>query len=125
MKNVDLFDDYLNNHLSAEEKLNFEIQLNSDVTFSKAFNEHKLFVNALIQNAQKTKLKKQLQAIHASEFGNDAKIIALNGTFLQRYGKTITVAASTAAIVMVSSLALLNVQKNNSKANTSRFKSVI
>ena len=125
MKNVDLFDDYLNNHLSAEEKLNFEIQLNSDVTFSKAFSEHKLFVNALIQNAQKTKLKKQLQAIHASEFGNDAKIIPINGTFLQRYGKTITVAASTAAIVMVSSLALLNVQKNNSNQITDLKREVL
>ena len=118
MKNVDLFDDYLNNHLSAEEKLNFETQLNSDVIFSKAFNEHKLVVDALILKAQKIELKKKLQTIHANEFGNDAKVISINSTFFQRYGKTIAVAASTAAIVMVGSLALLTAQKNNSNQIT-------
>jgi S1-C subfamily serine protease len=119
MKNVDLFDDYLNGHLSAEEKQNFEIQLNSDVIFNTAFNEHKLLIEALTLNVRKTELKKKLQNIHATEFSNDAKVISINtSTFLQRYGKTIAVAASTAAIVMVSSLAVLNSQKHNTNEIT-------
>ncbi len=125
MKNVDLFDDYLNNHLSVEEKLNFEAQLNSDVVFCKAFNEHKLVVDALTLNAQKIELKKKLQTIHANEFGNEAKVISINSTFFQRYGKTIAVAASTAAIVMVGSLALLTAQKNNSNQITDLKRDVL
>jgi serine protease Do len=121
MKNVDLFDAYLNGTLNAEEKINFEDQLQKDSIFSSAFNEHQLVIETLKTSVAQKQLKAKLQNIHAAEFGNDAKIISLHGNnqgFFKRYGKTIAVAASTAAIVMVGSLAFLNSQKTHSNQIT-------
>ncbi len=126
MKNLDLFDDYLNGRLSAEEKLKFELQLNSDVLFTTAFNEHKQFIEALILNAERSELKKKLQTIHASEFINEARVISINKqSFLQKYGKTIAVAASTAAIVMFGSILFLNSQKHNANEITDLKRDVL
>jgi len=127
MKNVDLFDSYLNGHLSEEEKTKFETQLNNDVLFNTAFNEHKLFVKTLVLNAERNDLKKKLQTIHASEYTNEAQVISINKqeSFLQKYGKTIAVAASTAAIVMFGSILFLNSQKHNASEITDLKRDVL
>jgi len=127
MKNIDLFDSYIRNELSGAEKLNFETQLINDTLFSKAFFEHKLIAETLILNIQRIELKKKLQTIHANEFSNDAKVISINkpNTFLQQYGKTIAVAASTAAVIMFSSVVLLNSQKHSTNEITDLKRDVL
>ncbi|MDX2172673.1 MAG: serine protease [Bacteroidota bacterium] len=127
MKNVDLFDSYLNNCLSVEENKEFETRLNNDVVFNKAFTEHKLFVETLRLSAERNSLKKKLQGIHHSEFANDGKIISLNKpeSFLQKYGKSIAVAASTSAIIMFGSIVFLNSQKHNTNEITDLKRDVL
>ncbi len=110
MKNVDLFDNYLNGKLSANDKINFETELNTDVVIAKAFNEHKELLDALREHDEVLKLKAQLKDIHTKEFEGDAKIISINKeeTFAKRYGKTAMVAASTALIAVLGTVAVLS-----------------
>ncbi|HEY1054611.1 MAG TPA: serine protease [Emticicia sp.] len=115
MRNVDLFDNYINGTLSAEEKTNFEIQLNSDEVFSKAYNEHKELVEALHLHNESSDLKAKLNAIHVKEFGNDAKVISIDKKEkVKHLGRTALVAASTAFIVVMGSIAIVGsgVQEN-------------
>jgi len=127
MKNVDLFDSYLNGHLGAEEKIKFETQLSNDAVFNKAFTEHKLFVETLLVNAERTYLKKKLQSIHEAEFQNEAKLISINQSqsFLQKYGRTIAVAACTSAFIMFGSVVFLNSQKHNTNEITDLKRDVL
>lgn len=109
MRQTDLFDGYLNNELSAEEKINFEHILISDSEFEQAFNEHKNIIAALSNHAQRTALKQNLKAIHEKAFGNKTKIIAINpGTFASRFGRTAAVAATTALVAVLSTIAILS-----------------
>lgn len=108
MKNAALFDNYLNNKLSAEEKALFENRLTSDEVFAQAFSEHKTLINALNAHNNTLNFKEQLKAIHKSEFG-DGKVISINKeTFAKRHGKTLAVAASTAIIAVLSTVAILS-----------------
>ncbi|MGZ4038190.1 MAG: hypothetical protein ACXVPQ_10210, partial [Bacteroidia bacterium] len=94
MRTPELFDTYLQNQLSAEEKLEFEQRLSSDEAFASAFEEHKLMIELLNKNEEHLLLRKALKNIHAQEFGKEAKIVPLKkeGT-LQHYGKTVAIAA--------------------------------
>lgn len=109
MRNVDVFDDYLNGKLNAEDRFNFEQELNSDEVFAKSFNQHKELIDVLTQHEETVKLRAQLNNIHTKEFANDAKIISINKeTFAKRYGKTAMVAASTALIAVLGTVAVLS-----------------
>jgi S1-C subfamily serine protease len=110
MRPIDLFDDYLSGKLSADDVLDFENRLRSDNTFAEAFEQHKTLVDALHKSEKRTAFKNKLKAIHTSAFGNDAKIISINREegFVKRYGKTVLVAASTAAIVVLSTVAAIS-----------------
>ncbi|MCE3229737.1 MAG: peptidase and chymotrypsin/Hap [Bacteroidetes bacterium] len=109
MRNVDLFDNYLNGTLSAEEKTNFEIQLNSDEVFAKAFNEHKELIAALNLHNQSLELKAKLNSIHEKEFGNDAKVISISKKEkVKHFGRTALVAACTAFVVVMGAIAYVN-----------------
>ena len=59
MRTVDLFDDYLNNNLSADEKLEFENRIINDSVFASAFNDHKALIKALKQQAEREELRKK------------------------------------------------------------------
>lgn len=113
MRPVDLFDAYLKNELANEQRNAFEERLNNDLTFKTAFEQHKSLIDTLQSSEQNAQLKAKLKAIHASEFGNDGKIIALHpkGNFFHHYGKTIAVAACTALVVMLVSFSWINQQK--------------
>jgi hypothetical protein len=75
MRPVDLFDAYLKNELANEQRNAFEERLNNDLTFKTAFEQHKSLIDTLQSSEQNAQLKANLKAIHASEFGNDGKII--------------------------------------------------
>jgi serine protease Do len=109
MRPIDLFDNYLDGTLTAEEKINFEIRLSTDSAFAAAFEEHKILIASLQFHSERTHLKGKLKAIHAEEFGT-SKIISLNReeTFAKRHGKTIAVAASTALFAVLSTVAALS-----------------
>lgn len=113
MRPVELFDAYLNNELSDEQKKSFEDRITADTTFKQAFEQHKSLIYALHSVEKNSQLKAKLKTIHAAEFGNDGKIIALQpkGNFFQHYGKTIAVAACTALLVMFASYSWINQQK--------------
>jgi serine protease Do len=109
MRVIDLFDDYLSGILSAEDRTSFENRLKTDATFANAFEEHQDLVTSLARQAERAELKNKLKAIHEAEFGN-TKVISLNreGNFAARHGRTIAVAASTALIAVLSTVAVLS-----------------
>jgi serine protease Do len=113
MRTVELFDLYLNNQLSTENKKSFEERLLNDKTFEQAFKQHKTLIDVLNTTEKQNELKNKLKTIHQTAFGNDAKIISLTNkpSFIKHYGKTITVAACTALIVMLISFSWINQQK--------------
>ncbi len=110
MRPIDLFDDYLNRELSAQDNADFETRLNTDEAFANAFEQHKTLIETLNRSEKRNAFKNKLKAIHTSAFGNDAKIISINSEegFVKRYGKTVLVAASTAAIVVLSTVAAIS-----------------
>ncbi|PBQ32183.1 hypothetical protein CNR22_10505 [Sphingobacteriaceae bacterium] len=109
MRVSDLFDNYLNGSMSAEDRAGFENLLNTDSIMANAFNEHKALVDSLKKHASRVEFKNKLKAIHEKEFGN-SKIISINReeNFAKRHGRTIVVAASTAFIAVLSTVAALS-----------------
>jgi len=109
MRVTDLFDNYLNGSLSVEDKAGFENLLRTDEIMANAFSEHKTLVDSLKLQANRADLKKKLKAIHEQEFGS-SRIISINReeNFAKRHGRTIAVAASTAFIAVLSTVAVLS-----------------
>jgi len=109
MRTTDLFDNYLNELLSAEDKAGFENLLRTDEIMANAFNEHKALVSSLKLHSNRNALKKKIKAIHEKEFGG-ANVISINReeNFARRHGRTMVVAASTAFIAVLSTVAVLS-----------------
>lgn len=120
MRTTDLFDDYLNGILDPEEKKHVEQRLKSDLVFSQAFQEHAHLLDTLKRKSERAALKEKLNRIHFKEFGN-SRVIALpsENTFARRFGKTAAVAATTALVAVLSTVAVLSMggyllkQQNN------------
>ena len=111
MRNTDLFDNYIDGKLNAADKADFELRLNSDEVFANAFAEHESLITALKHYNQNLNLKAQLKDIHSKEFANDARVISINNkeeTFVKRTGRALMVAASTAVIAVLSTVAILS-----------------
>jgi len=110
MRTVDLFDNYLEGKLNAQELAAFELRASSDPVFLKAFEEHKTLVSILNASNERQILKNKLKHIHSVEFGKEAKIISINKPekLTKRIGKTFMVAASAAVIAVISTIALLS-----------------
>lgn len=109
MRPTDIFDNYLNGKLSAEEKIAFEQQLNTDAVFANAFNEHRILIDSIQITAERANLKQKLKSIHSKEFGSEAKMFSIKEeTFAKRHGRTLAVAASTAIIAVMTTVAVLS-----------------
>ncbi|MDZ4663966.1 MAG: serine protease [Bacteroidota bacterium] len=110
MRTVDLFDNYLEGKLNAQELAAFELRASSDPVFLKALEEHKTLIGILNTSNERQILKNKLKHIHSIEFGKEAKIISINKPekFTKRIGKTFMVAASAAVIAVISTIALLS-----------------
>ncbi len=109
MRTVDLFDDYLQERVSKEQKQEFEERLISDAVFANAFEEHRLAITLLNKNEEREQLRKALKAIHEQEFGKEAKIIPIKKEgSIQKYAKTAAMAASVGLVAVLSTLALLS-----------------
>lgn len=110
MRTTDLFDEYMNGKLNAEDTASFEQRMESDLDFKQAYHKHLELVKALNDAHQRAELKKQLETIHTEEFGKDARLFSIKGeeTFAKKHGKTIAVAASTALIAVLSTVAVLS-----------------
>ena len=109
MRVTDLFDDYLEGGLIGTERIEFKSRLLSDATFATAFEEHRLLIETLRSAALRDELKSKLRSIHAREIGN-AKVLPLQKSenFAQKHARTIAVAASTAFIAVLSTVAILS-----------------
>lgn len=108
MRVTDIFDDYLNGKLSAQSSAEFKKRLNDEPAFARAFEEHRRLLNDLQDNARRQELRRQLQAIHAKEIGNGRVISIKEENFAQKHARTIAVAASTALIAVLSTVAVLS-----------------
>jgi serine protease Do len=109
MRTSELFDNYIEGNLGPAERAEFEARLIADKAFHKAFREHKQLLSTLSDANGRAQLKDKLEKIHAEAFGN-SKVIHLNRneTFARKHGKTIAVAASTALIAVLSTVAILS-----------------
>lgn len=109
MRVTDLFDNYLSGSLTAEEKTSFENLLKTDEIMANAYSEHKSLVDSLKAHTKRTELKNKLKTIHEQEFGT-SRIISINReeNFARKHGRTIAVAASTAFIAVLSTVAVLS-----------------
>lgn len=108
MRATDLFDNYIFDTLSPEEKTSFEARLQTDSEFSSAFEKHKTLLESINQHEQRTHLKQILSTIHQQEFGKDAKILPLKETFIKKHGKTFAVAASVAVFAVLGTVTVLS-----------------
>jgi serine protease Do len=118
MRNIDLFDNYIFNRQSTDDRKLFEERLVSDEIFKKEFADYSAFVKLLQEYAKQQELKKQLDAVYSEEFGKPNMVSIKPNSFYERYGKTIGMAASVAFIAVSITLALLAsggylIQKHN------------
>ena len=108
MRTIDLFDDYLNGNLNPVQKAELDQQMESDEALRNAFLQHKKFVESLKAAHQNKTLRNKLSKIHFAEFGNDnVRLLGNSGTFISRFGRTISVAASVAVVAVLSTMAFL------------------
>ena len=108
MRATDLFDNYLFGNISAQDKFEFETRLKNDAEFLSAFEKHRQLIEELNQQEQRSTIKQIFETIHKQEFGKDAKIISIKESFVKKYGKTVTIAASVAIIAVLSTMAILS-----------------
>lgn len=108
MKNAELFDDYLQNQLSSQQRQDFEAELANNPALENAFNQHRQLVDVLGASERRASLKQQLKAIHQQEIGQEARVIAMQNQPKMGYGKTVFVAAATAFIAVLSTILLLS-----------------
>ena len=106
MRNIDLFDEYLNDNLLGNDKLLFEKRLSEDNEFKTEFESHKNFVLLMQENARNENLKQKLKNIHQIEFGKD-NIQSINQQS-KNYFQSAMIAASVALITVISALLLVN-----------------
>jgi serine protease Do len=105
---INQFDNYLDGKLTAAEKADFEQRLTSDTVFAQAFEQHRILLKGLNDLSEKKVFQQFLKDTHAKEIGN-SKVISLRGdNFARRHGKTIAVAASTAFVAVLSTVAILS-----------------
>ncbi len=129
MRNIDLFDDYLNGRLNTEDKQAFEQQANTDAAFSAAFNEHKKFLAILKEQQEKEQLKNKLNRFHREAFGS-SNTFSINDdrNFYKKYIKPVSVAASVAIIAVIATVAMLSLGgyliKNQNQSITELYKKV-
>ncbi|MBK6832977.1 MAG: hypothetical protein IPG89_01365 [Bacteroidetes bacterium] len=109
MRNIDLFDDYLMGHLTADDKKAFESRLSEDAAFKSEFSSHKKFVKTLQANSASQNFKNKLKSIHKDAFGNNnIKHINQEKTFFQKYIKPTGMAASIAIIAVITTITVLS-----------------
>lgn len=109
MRVTDIFDEFLLGKLSGQALQDFTSRLEKEPAFARAFKEHKQLVSDLQENAKRQDLRRQLQSIHAKEIGN-GRVIPMHKeeNFAQKHARTLVVAASTALIAVLSTVALLS-----------------
>ena len=111
MRNVDLFDDYLNGNMSPDEVNSFELRLKEDDTFASDYKDYLQLVETIQETILKDKLKAKLKRIHRENFGKN-NIVSLNQrtgkTFFNTYIRPFSVAASVAILAVISTLFLLS-----------------
>jgi serine protease Do len=106
MRNIDLFDEYLNDNLSDNEKISFEKKLFEDIEFKNEFDAHKNFVLLIQENARNENFKQKIKTIHQNEFGkNNIQSIDQKP---KNYFQIAMIAASVALITVITTLLLFN-----------------
>ncbi len=106
MRNIDLFDAYLNNLLNEEEKSGFENRLMQDEAFKIEFENHKNFILILQENAREQHVKSKLKKIHKQEFGtNNIQSIQKQP---RNYIQISAIAASVALFTVILTVYALN-----------------
>lgn len=110
MRASDLFDEYIDGRMNPADRERFERQVAGDTVLAGALEEHLQLLSSLGKQNNRAQIKKELKAIHEREFGVNNRVIALNReeNFARKHGKTIAVAASTAFIAVLATVAVLS-----------------
>ncbi len=110
MRASDLFDEYIDGKMGGTDRARFEAQVAGDEVLAKALEEHLQLLSVMGSHSKRSDLKKRLKEIHEREFGVNNRVIALHRdeNFARKHGKTIAVAASTAFIAVLSTVAILS-----------------
>lgn len=80
-EDIALFDDYLRNDLSADERQSFEERLAKDPDLNDQFQQYKLEFSALRDAGEYEKILTDLDQIHDSLYGNKKKVFYLRAGF--------------------------------------------
>lgn len=109
MRNIDLFDDYLFDHLSAADKKQFEDRLQNEPEFRTEFEKHNSFVKTLNGLSSNKQLKTKLNTIHDKEFGK-ANVVSINThkSNSYRFLKPAAIAAGIALITVIATVISLS-----------------
>jgi S1-C subfamily serine protease len=119
MRNIDLFDMYLNDLLSKEERTSFEERLSQDPSLKTEFDYHKNFVLVIQENARNQNFKNKLKKIHHQEFGeNNIQHINKNQ---KNYFQISAIAASVALFTVILTVYALNAGGFLSKKQSSDY----
>ena len=106
MRNTDLFDDYITNRLSSEEKIEFEKKLGVDEDLRKEFFTHQLFISQMVAVRQNQELKNLMREIHDDEFGS-TPVIPINSKI--NYFRVAAVAAGISILIFVGGISVYKI----------------
>jgi S1-C subfamily serine protease len=119
MRNIDLFDAYLNGLLNRDDKAAFEKRLSEDDSFKTEFEYHKNFVLVLQENARAQNFKNKLKKVHTESFGKN-NIQSINKQ-PKNYLQISAIAASVALFTILVTVYALNAGGFLSKKQASDY----
>lgn len=96
-KNIALFDRYLNNEMSGDEKLEFEQKLKEDESFQKEFEDYKGFIDIVAESATYASTLEKLDIIHEKLYPTNKRPFFLRPGFYV----PISLVAGIALLVMI------------------------
>lgn len=123
MERIELFDKYLNNQLSDEQRSEFDTRLQSDEDFASDFKVYLLTVNGICREAQQDNVdfgkamkglsKEKLREIVGVDMvSRPDKVSSLDSMKVVRFKPWMWQVASIAAVVIIAFTVVFNIEKN-------------
>lgn len=127
MERIDLFDRYINNQLSADERQQFDIMLKEDSEFASDFKVYLFTVDGIIKEAQQDDMdlgiamksisKEQLcQIIGKSENVEHGIVAETNRNKAKLFKPWMWQVGSIAAVIVIAFIVMLNMHKQSQNA---------
>lgn len=124
MEEVELFEKYFKKELRDSERIAFEEQMQADAAFRERAENHFLFLKSLKQYGDRKSKKEALNKIHRDMNASaGAKVVSLSRW--ERYGRTMTVAASVALVCTLGTFFALRYNNDQHQAAYQGLKRVV